>query len=38
MSEQQVSVIDPTGLTGQVLEVFPQVAAVMARKGRDRVR
>jgi hypothetical protein len=38
MSEQQVSVIDPTGLTGQVLAVFPQVAAVMARKGRDRVR
>lgn len=38
MSEQQVSVIDPTGLTGQVLAVFPQVAAVMARKGRNRVR
>ncbi len=34
LSEQQVDVINPTGITAKLLANFPQVAAVMARGGR----
>jgi hypothetical protein len=37
LAEQQISVIDPVGITAQVLAEFPKVAGVMAG-GRRRVR
>ena len=38
MSEQVTSVIDPIGITAQVLEAFPQLAAALAAGGRSHVR
>jgi hypothetical protein len=38
LAEQQIDVIDPTGIVSQVLAHFPTVAAVMATGGRARVR
>lgn len=38
MSEQVISVLDPIGITAQVLEAFPHVAAIMAAGGRPHVR
>jgi hypothetical protein len=34
MSEQQVDVIDPVGITAKLLASFPQVATVLASGGR----
>jgi hypothetical protein len=34
LAETQISVVDPTGITAQVLEAFPTVATLIASKGR----
>jgi phospholipid/cholesterol/gamma-HCH transport system substrate-binding protein len=38
LAEQQISVLDPTGITGQVLAAFPRYAYALRSGGRHRVR
>jgi Gluconate 2-dehydrogenase subunit 3 len=38
LAEQQISILDPVGITGQVLEAFPQVAAAMVAGRRRHAR